>query len=524
MADQTSPYQTLPTVVASLHGEARERELRLTIIFHPDVNRIGETAVVEQLAGEKAVLVGRLYPCFGRDVSAGLPLTDRYISREALCFRSLRDKLVLSKNISSCRVQVDGTELVVDTCLDNARLDAGVSILIGGRIVLLLRRVETNVKAISARAISGAMLGSSVYMAKLRVQIYQLANTDLDLLIRGETGTGKELVAQALHASSNRASKKMVAVNMAAIPVPLAPSALFGNAKGAFSGADKATLGYFREADGGTLFLDEVGDTPVEIQAQLLRVLQQREVQSVGGPISKVNLRVISATDVPLDADSCSFKAALRHRLGESEITLLPLREHPEDIGELLWEFIQKNMSALGRTHLLPAEHSEATEIAGWAEVFYQFSRDDWPGNIRQLENYAQQVAVASEDTLILPDVVAEHFGRRMPGSAHSDASVVRSSVSMPPNISDEAFRSGLESSRYEVARAARQLGISRQSVYRRIADASDLCLACELPPGEIQAALDACGGSLDAAALHLKVSRSALRAHLRYLPEALAG
>jgi two-component system nitrogen regulation response regulator GlnG len=377
----------------------------------------------------------------------------------------------------------------------------------------------------SKQAIVGhTLLGSSAYMRKLRAQISGLARTDLDVLIRGETGTGKELVAHALHAAGARATRKMVTVNMAAIPAELAPAALFGSARGAFTGANKATVGYFERAEGGILFLDEIGDTPEKIQAQLLRVLQQREVQIVGGPIRTVDLRIISATDARLDEPSCNFKAALRHRLAQSEITLLPLREHPEDIGELLWFFVQSHMSALGRGHLLPEEGSSADEIATWADLFHHFLRYKWPGNIRELGNFSQQLAVASELSVSIPETVRERLCPLKGGAVHENATTVKEAMPKPAQCSNQDFRAGYASARYEVAKAARQLGISRQAVYRHISDSPDLCLASELSQEQIQRALHKSKGNLTEAATYLKVSRMALRERIRNSPLRRAG
>ncbi len=129
----------------------------------------------------------------------------------------------------------------------------------------------------------------------------------------------------------------------------------------------------------------------------MLRALQQREIQAVGGAIRRVDVRVISATDAVLEGESCDFKAALRHRLGACEIVLPPLREHPEDIGELLLYFLRRSAAEIGRTALLPHAQSPATDIAAWAVLFFSFLCYRWPGNVRELANFAQQVVLASE-------------------------------------------------------------------------------------------------------------------------------
>ena len=520
MPENTVADQTLPSVIASPELESQKRALTLTIVFHPDTRRIGEIAQFEKCSGKSSSLLGRALPAFKHpdNSSAARPLSDPYISKQALQVRYSKGSVLLRRDSSSSRAQVGGVELSGETRLSRAQLEVGVPILLGGRVVLLLRRT-LRFKPSSQRGLCfSAMMGSSAYMANLREQITQLANAKLDILIRGETGTGKELVAEAVHAASDRASKKMVAVNMAAIPDALGPALLFGSAKGAFTGADKAAAGYFQQAEGGTLFLDEIGDTPAQVQAQLLRALQQREIQTVGGAIKTVDVRVISATDAQLDDQSCNFKAALRHRLAESEIALLPLRQHPEDIGELLWVFLQKNMAALGQSHVLPQESSRANEIARWAELFHRFVAYSWPGNIRELSNCAQQVASASDVSAVIPDIVTERFSETSTSVRSHEAIESSAPVQSSEDYSDQEFHEGLRNARYEVLRTARQLGISRQAVYRRISESPDLCLASDLSDEQIRAALRDYPDDLTATAMQLRVSRTALRGRLRSL------
>ncbi len=524
MTEKANPYLTLPTVVASMVGEAKRQELLLTIVFHPDTARIGETSVVCKPKSGKHSVIGRNSPKFGRNRSSARPIADRYISRTALDLWYVRGAIVLRRGPSSSRANVGSNELIDEVQLSDEKLCAGVPIVLGGRVVLMLRRVDYFASLLPPVLASDTLRGSSVYMKKLREQIQRLASTNLDLLIRGETGTGKELVAQAVHCACSGASGNMISVNMAAIPVSLAPGILFGTAKGAFSGASKSTAGYFEQAEGGTLFLDEIGDTPPEIQAQLLRALQQREIQCVGGPLRKVSLRVVSATDAPLEEESCNFKAALRHRLGESEISLLPLRQHPEDIGELAFSFLAECLRTQRRENLLPSKESAASELARWAELFYQFVCYSWPGNIRELGNFAQQVAVASDTNLIIPDTVLDRLSELEPVAYPGSVVPAELSVKGSAYLSEEDFIAQFEAAEFEVARAAREIGISRQAVYRRIADIPSLCLASELPAEKIEAALQYSAGDIALAAAQLRVSRTALRARIGNTARTLAG
>ena len=516
MASHADAHPTLPSVLASIEGESDKQDILLTIVFHPDTNRIGNCANLGSIRGEKSRIVARESPCFSFGESSGQPLDDPYISREALRLCGENGAITLTRSATSSRVSVNGEEMTCECCLDEAQLERGVCIVLGGRIVLLLRRLFHPVAVPAKHDMEASLLGNSAYMTNLRKQISQLAMTDVDVLIRGETGTGKELVAKALHAASGRASADLVAVNMAAIPATLAPSILFGSARGAYSGADKASRGYFEQAEGGTLFLDEVGDTPEEIQPQLLRALQQREIQVVGGSIRSVNFRVISATDALLDNQSCNFKAALHHRLSQSEISLLPLREHPEDVGTLFWAFLTTFFGSFGRNVLLPTEQSSAYVIARWADLFSRFVMYAWPGNIRELRNFSQQIAVVSDATLSIPDSIIQRVSDKGNTAVHEEAPPFQVRAAAPKKYSEEAFIDGFEKARFEVSPAARQMGLSRQAIYRRIADTPSLCLADDLPRYRIQEALDRFDGDIGAAAMSLRVSSSALQARLR--------
>jgi two-component system nitrogen regulation response regulator GlnG len=508
---------TLPSVVAALPGGYRERDLTLTIIFHPSTSRIGEKAILPCQGDAVPIVFGRCHPVFGRRPDqAGTSLVEGHVSRRAFELIHRGDTVTLRRLPASSRCRVGGQELTGVVELDRTRLERGVPILLGHSVVLLLRLV-TRSSPVAALPLPGSgLLGGSAYMAGLHDQIAQFAGIDLDVLIRGETGTGKELVATAIHRASGRAQGSLVSVNMAAIPPGLAAATLFGSARGAFTGASKASEGYFLQAQAGTLFLDEIGDTPPEIQPQLLRALQQREIQAVGGAIRRVDVRVVSATDAVLEGEACDFKAALRHRLGACEIHLLPLREHPEDIGELLMHFLATASSEAGFARLLPSEHTAAPEIAHWAELFHSFLCHTWPGNVRELANYAAQLVLASGRGLTLPGSVhrALQAERSVTQDAMQDApgAVLRKIK----DVDQAEFDNAWQVSAYEVANTARHLGVSRQAVYRRVEKTPGYRLAGEVPQDELERELVLHGGDSNATAMALKVSLSGLRERLR--------
>ena len=514
MPDITDVDLTLPSVVASLPGKYRDQALVLTIIFHPRTNRIGQTAVVPRQTGDGPWILGRYGPVFtGGEGPDALPLEDRHVSRRALEFHTREKQLVVRRPGDTSRCRVAGSEFDGSLELSREQLREGVPLMLGHSVVLLLRLGQRSNPVAVAPVCGDLLRGSSAYMDVLRQQIVRAAGSDLDVLVRGETGTGKELVAAAIHGASPRASASLVSVNMPAIPVELAAAALFGSARGAFTGADKASAGYFGQAQGGSLFLDEIGDTPAQVQPQLLRALQQREIQAVGGAIRRVDVRVISATDAALEGDGCDFKAALRHRLGALEISLLPLREHPEDIGELLLHFLVTSAAAAQRPALLLQEQSCPRETARWAGLFYSFLRYHWPGNIRELANFAQQVVLASDSEL----VVADNVKAAMVG-AGGPQRVERPVRRKMQDVGEEEFDKAMQVNCFELTAVAEQLGVSRTSVCRHIDGSSLHRLATSVPPDELQRVLAEHQGNSAAAAMQLRVSLKGLRARLRQL------
>ncbi len=230
------------------------------------------------------------------------------------------------------------------------------------------------------------LIGSGPAMRRVFETVQKVAETDLTVLVRGESGTGKELVAQALHDRSARRSRPFVAVNCAAISRELVESELFGHEKGAFTGADARRAGRFEAAEGGTIFLDEIGDMPLETQAKVLRVLEERSFERVGGtkPI-QVDVRVVAATHRNLEEDvrSGRFREDLYYRLRVVEVELPPLRERREDIPAL----VDRMLEQLGRRLERPKMQISGAALA-------RLARHAWPGNVRELRNAVEQAAV----------------------------------------------------------------------------------------------------------------------------------
>ncbi|MFV0276153.1 MAG: sigma 54-interacting transcriptional regulator [Parahaliea sp.] len=525
MTEQLHREVTLPSVIASLAAGYGEQVLSVTVLFHPDTSRIGE--YWEHSINTRAVLdLGRLQPAFGNGAQPARPLNEAHVSRRALQLEIDNGELLLVRQRGACRCRLQGCDLREPRRLDAKSLVQGMVLQLGHAVVLWLHAgLERGSAPLGGEDMN--LIGGSAAMCELRRQVLRAAGTDLNVLVLGESGAGKEEVAGSLHAASRRARSPLVSVNMAAIPIGLAPALLFGSARGAYTGAGNASRGYFQQAERGTLFLDEIGATPLDIQPQLLRALQQRQIQVVGGAQRVVDVRVIAATDADIDGRDSGFSAALRHRLGSLEIQVPPLRRHREDIGELLLHFLQVEAEALNCPHLLPDASGAPEHTARWAELFQRFARYSWSGNVRELLNAVRQLLVSSEAALTLPEMLEtrlqEHAGAiaddavvapPVQRSAHGG---VDDSHSRPmATIDAERFRRAHVAGGYEVAATARALSVSRQAVYRRLSDSGEFRLAVDVPEKEMQRALDMAGGDVQAAAAVLEVSARSLRARLR--------
>lgn len=239
------------------------------------------------------------------------------------------------------------------------------------------------------------LIGSSPKFRALLEEINMVAPVDSAVLVRGETGTGKEVVAQAIHAASPRRQQPFVAINCAAIPAALLESELFGYERGAFTGAVTQREGRFQAADRGTLFLDEIGDLPLELQPKLLRVLQERQVERLGSSRTiPVNVRVIAATNQDLwgMVQEKKFRADLYYRLNVFPINLPPLRERQGDIPLLVSHFVRKFAERQGKVvDCIPEDVMEALES------------HHWPGNIRELQNYIERAVIMTTGAVLRP-------------------------------------------------------------------------------------------------------------------------
>jgi len=306
----------------------------------------------------------------------------------------------------------------------------------------------------------GGLIGSSVGMRRVQKTIGLVADTDSTVLIQGETGTGKEEVARALHAYSARRGRPFVPVNCAAIPPDLLESELFGHVRGAFTGAVVDRAGAFHQAEGGTLFLDEIGDMPPPMQAKILRVIQDRMVTPLGGRSGRVDVRLIAAThrDLPVLVDQGRFRADLYYRLNVVPILLPPLRERLADIVPLAEHFLGPSGKRLS---------------AGAASRLLAYG---WPGNVRELRNTVERAAVLVRCGVIAADAIDLPTARAAPLSGDGGAPGGWPADWLAGDLPGAVAR--LERTMIAVAlreadgnraRAARRLGIQRQLLYAKI-------------------------------------------------------
>ncbi len=333
-----------------------------------------------------------------------------------------------------------------------------------GRIILFFQdktEIESLRRQLTGPAHFENLIGKSPAMQNIYKKIQDIAPVDVPVLIQGETGTGKELVAKALHRLSVRQDKVFIAVNCAGLTDSLLGSQLFGHKRGAFTGAATDHEGFFEAADGGIIFLDEIGDMPLTIQTTLLRVLQEGEIIRVGeSRARKVDVRVVAATNQNLQAlvDRGAFRADLLYRIRVARLELPPLRERREDI-PLLSEAFLAHARAITKKH-------DVREIA--QDTMHTLLRYDWPGNVRELKGTFDYALIHCCGSSIQPS--------DLPPEIATPAEQMRVGKHSPKDEREEIL-SALEQAQGKRSRAAKILGVSRSTLYRRL---NDLGIAVE--------------------------------------------
>lgn len=333
------------------------------------------------------------------------------------------------------------------------------ALLVAIERALQMRAMETEIDRLRSE-LAGSygfdrLIGTNPQMRRLYELIRAVSGTDVSVLIQGDTGTGKELVAKAIHYNSARRSRPFVKVDCAALTETLLESELFGHVAGAFTGATQERVGRFKAADSGTLFLDEVGNIPLPLQAKLLRVLQDHEFEPVGGDRTvSVDVRVISASNVPLreKVDEGSFRRDLFYRLNVVGLYIPPLGERKEDIPLLVAHFLER----FRKKHARPAERLSRAAME-------KLLLHDWPGNVRELENVIEQAVV------LCPGEVIEPADLRLPVPETATASGCGTLKDILHQAEYAALVRALREAGGDKDAAAQALGVSRSTLYSKL-------------------------------------------------------
>ena len=504
---------------------APPRVLTVTIAYHPDLRRIGDVAHLHALGEGRACDVARSWPDFhtvdGRRTG---PLADRSVSRAPLQLVPDAAGGVTIQGPHATAL-VNGRRLSAPLRLTAEAQGAGVALLLGDDVLLLLHAHEPPDPPWPPKY---GLVGESSALQRVRADILDVAGAALPVLLRGESGVGKEMVARALHAASPRAARPCVCINLAALSPQTAVAELFGHSRGAFTGATQARDGYFRDAHTGTLFLDEIGDASPEVQVLLLRALETGEIQPVGGgPERRVDVRLIAATDSDLEDAVLrgDFRVSLLHRLAGYEIRLPPLRQRRDDIPRLFLHFAR---DALLRRGVDDPDEALASRVRPWlpASLMQRVLLHDWPGNVRQLGNVVRQFVTralggrapvsGAELARLLATGDAEVGAAEGPRAQEPAART--SPARGPVDIGDEALVEALQRNDWRINATAEHLRISKNSLYALIERSGLVRKARDLTREELVAAGERHGGDHQRMSEALRVSLRGLKLRLREL------
>jgi DNA-binding NtrC family response regulator len=516
-----------PPAPAGQRGD--KTTLCATIVWHPDQQRIGEQCV----APAQGMELSRNFPMFQRPDGPPAPLAYPGVSREPLRIeRDVAHNVQVTPPNSRMVVELNGTAITQAATLSKEQIEQGAILSLGGLVLVCLHWM----RCAPAQASVPGLLGVGTAAIRVRELVRQVAATDNTVLLLGETGSGKEVVARAIHALSARAQRPLVTVNMATLNDALAAADLFGATKGAYTGAASMRQGLFTEAQDATLFLDEIGNTPASVQPMLLRVLETGDYRPLGATTDlHSSARLIAATDQDLSAQG--FNQALLRRLESFVIQLPPLRERREDIGLLLLHMLEQR----GAAAQFPAA------LAG------RFACYDWPGNIRQLKHFAQRCVLALQagqevdfdsllDGALAGDSVtlARSVGVSAGGGSAGVSMASRAGLAdadgapaaaiadagadsaprrrKPAELSEQDVLAAMDKHAWCIQDAANELGISRPSMYKLLEAHPQIRNVVHIPYDELMRAYEQSGGDLARCAALLRTPSDSLRRHLRVL------
>ena len=543
MADPSLQQETIDFSMSTL-GSADGALVGLSVLLHPNVARIGQVSALFALSVGGTRRLSRLEPEFHwHGVDRGEPLASPVLSRTPIIIRGTEQGSVSIENPAAINaVLVQGQPLLGQREFPVSDLDAGIVISLSGSVLVLLHWLAGDRDPQPDLGI----YGESLEIRRVREEIRRVADLDACVLIRGESGSGKELVASAIHRQSRRQAESYITVNMGAIPSSVGASMLFGHARGAFTGAANPSPGFFGSADRGTLFLDEVGETPRDLQALLLRAIREGEIQPVGEPRAKnVDVRVISATDADLNTmvERGQFAMPLLRRLEGYTIAIPPLRRRRDDLARLFFRFLTHELAETGESNKL--EEPQPSQKP-WlpASVVASLLDYDWPGNVAELETIAKRMAITNRQRkgFYLDPLIAERLSRSRtpagaelarPEAAPSTVLPATQPTPTPPgqrpltlpargkdaaSLEDGEIAQAMREHRFKIKAAAIALGVSRSWLNTRLESCQGIRKAKELSREEILSAASAVGGELSAMAERLEVSEHGLKLRVKSL------
>lgn len=522
------PFQLRPRLDSStITGGSRPANpsnvtcVGLRVLFHPDPQRVGEISPLFDFGEPTEVQISRNAPVFrSRTGQAVGSLASAHVSRQPIRIAHLGSETLLDPLQGSLSVGLTRVQTVLSVTREE--LLRGIVLGLGEQVVLWLGPLTDDAER------EHELVGSSAAMCRTRRDIAQVADLDVSVLLRGESGVGKELVAAALHRQSKRSAGPYVAINMAAIPPSTAVAELFGHSRGAYTGASAHRSGYFGQADGGTLFMDEIGQTPNDVQPMLLRAIESGEVQGLGGTRSRVDVRVVAATDSNLERaiELGRFHFPLLRRF-EYVIVVPPLRERKEDIGLLFLHFVRRELRLIGEAHRLSAPD---TDRQPWipARLGLWLLAYDWPGNVRELRNLAKRYVIGNRgrDELVLDDLVRTTLGYDAPVALTEARPRNPSSVPAEPErgsrkldaLTDEQIVEAWRETGYNRDETSKLLGVGSTWLNKRLAHCKGVRLGKQLSANEIRRAYEEADGDLHRAARALEVSHRALVLQIKNL------
>ena len=487
----------------------------LTIVWHPHLDRIGHIAPLTNLLELDVAHVSRSEPIFlppGAD--AGEPLAHRFISKEPILDVVFKRGTFELHRVQEDQVEVDGQLLTAPRRVSAEDLRAGLIITLARRVVLCLHAVHFPI----SRSPALGLLGTSDAIEDVRRSIARLANKSTPVLLRGESGSGKELAARALHQTGSRAKGPFVAVNMGRLDRNRAAADLFGHKKGSFTGATDDQLGYFRSAAGGTVFLDEIGYVPSDVQPMLLRVLDDQEVQPVGSSQTfKVDVRIVAATDAQLEKAVAEqrFERPLYNRLNNAfVINLPPLRARREDIGVLLLSLLKKEVAD-------PSELQRIQEpdpkVRPWlsARDVAAVARSPLTANVRSLLGLARKLADTISDGLAADTHSEVQKFLAADGAGTVSPSPASVETPMPKRYSEEHLVAALERCRWNRSKAAEVLGVGRTTFYEWLDRYPELHSVLAVSERELRRRLNDLGADVERLAAELGTTTALLTRRL---------